>query len=160
MTEIINVGMADFKITKSPNLLTTVGLGSCVAVCLYDRERKVGGMAHFMLPDSQGNSHGNPQKYADFLLPLMLKELHKQGASRTNLLAKIAGGSQMFSFNGTSQVLKIGERNIEAAEKELKKLGIRLLAADVGGTSGRTVSFDLANGRLVVKTINQGEKVI
>lgn len=160
MTTVINVGMADYKVAKSPSILMTAGLGSCVAVCIYDISAKIGGLAHIMLPSNNGSSRGDLKKYANILIPLMFEDLIKNGAHRLRMNAKIAGGAQMFSFTGTSHVLKIGERNIQAAEEELQKLKIPLLATDVGGNFGRTVNLDITNGSLHVRTINQGERVI
>lgn len=160
MTTIINVGMADYKIAKKPDILTTGALGSCVGVCIYDVDANVGGLAHVMLPKSNANSRGDLKKYADKLVPLMFKDLICLGAKRPRLVAKIVGGAQMFSFPGKANVLRIGERNIEAVEEELKLLNIPLLEADVGGKVGRSIRFDVTSGLLHIKSINQGEKVI
>jgi chemotaxis protein CheD len=72
----------------------------------------------------------------------------------------MAGGAQMFSFAGKTPMLKIGERNAEAVEMELKKAGIPLISYDVGGNFGRTINFDITSGDLHIRTINHGEKVI
>lgn len=160
MNKTIVVGMADYKVGKSPDILMTAGLGSCIGVCIYDLQSKIGGMAHIMLPNSRDNMKGNPAKYADTCLAMMLGELTKLGVVKTRLKAKMAGGAQMFSFTGQTPLLKIGERNAEAMEQELKKAGIPLLAYDVGGNFGRTISFDIQSGKLHIKTINYGEKVI
>lgn len=160
MNKTIVVGMADFKVGKSPDKLMTAGLGSCIGICIYDLQAQIGGMAHIMLPNSRESLKGNPAKYADTCLELMLSELYKLGVTKNRLKAKIAGGAQMFSFAGKAPLLKIGERNAEAVEQELKKSGIPLLAHDVGGTFGRTIHFDIHTGDLHIKTINYGEKVI
>lgn len=157
---VIHVGMAEYKIAKSPDLLMTAGLGSCVAACIFDAQLQIAGLAHVMLPTTTENTRGHLNKYADVLIQAMYSDLVKKGASRTRLKAKIAGGSQMFSFAGTSQVLKIGERNIEAVKNELHKLAIPILAEDVGGNSGRTVTFDITSGLFRIRTINQGERAI
>lgn len=154
------VGMADFKVGKIPDKLMTAGLGSCIGVCVYDLHSQVGGMAHIMLPNSRDNMRGNPAKYADTCLEMMLGELFKLGCKKLRLQAKMAGGSQMFSFAGKAPLLKIGERNAEAVQQELKKVGIPLLSYDVGGTFGRTINFDIQTGSLHIRTINHGEKVI
>jgi len=157
---VISVGMADYKIARAPELLLTAGLGSCIGICIYDPFLKVGGMAHIMLPSSSGSLGGNPAKYADTALELLLQELAGVGTNRSRLRAKMAGGAQMFSFPGKAQVLKIGDRNAEAVEQELKKHKIPLLAADVGGSSGRTIYFDVGTGDLRIRTIKNGEKVV
>jgi Chemotaxis protein; stimulates methylation of MCP proteins len=159
MSNVISVGMADFKTAKTPDILLTAGLGSCIGICIHDPLLKVGGMAHIMLPTASGMG-GNPAKYADTAIELMLKEIFRLGANHSRLRAKMAGGAQMFSFPGKQPVLKIGERNAEAVEQELKKNGIPLLIADVGGSFGRTIHFDVGTGKLHIRTINQGEKVI
>jgi chemotaxis protein CheD len=160
MNGVISVGMADFKTAKSPDILLTAGLGSCIGICIHDPLLKVGGMAHIMLPTANGSAGGNPAKYADTAMELLLKEISALGANNSRLRAKIAGGAQMFSFPGKPPVLKIGDRNAEAVELELKKYGIPLLSADVGGSFGRTIHFDVGTGDLRVRTINHGEKVI
>lgn len=154
------VGMADYKVGKIPDRLITVGLGSCIGVCVYDLHTQVGGMAHIMLPCSRENMKGNPAKYADTCLEMMLGDLFKLGVNKLRLQAKMAGGAQMFSFAGKAPLLKIGERNAEAVQQELKKAKIPLLSYDVGGTYGRTINFDIQTGSLHIKTINHGEKVI
>lgn len=160
MSVVINVGMADLKTAKSPDLLMTAGLGSCIGICVHDPVQKVGGLAHIMLPTANGNSAGNLAKYADTAIDALLKEVLSLGASKLRLRAKMAGGAQMFSFPGKPPVLKIGDRNAEAVEQELKKYGIPLLIADVGGSFGRTIHFDVGTGDLRIRTINHGEKVI
>jgi len=160
MSNTILVGMADYKVGKTPDKLMTAGLGSCIGVCIYDLQSQIGGMAHIMLPSSRENLKGSPAKYADSCIELLLGDLYKLGVSRMRLKAKMAGGAQMFSFAGKTPLLKIGERNAEAVEHELRKAGIPLLAYDVGGTFGRTINFDIKTGDLHIKTINHGEKVI
>lgn len=160
MSAVITVGMADYKTARTPDILMTAGLGSCIGICVYDPTLKLGGMAHIMLPSATGSLAGNPAKYADSGLDLLLKELAAMGANKTRLKAKIAGGAQMFAFTGKPQVLKIGDRNAEAVEQELKKHGIPLRVADVGGNFGRTIYFDVGNGDLRIRTINHGEKVV
>lgn len=160
MSVVITVGMADYKTARSPDILLTAGLGSCIGICIHDPILKVGGMAHIMLPTANGSLGGNPAKYADTALSLLLKEISALGANSSRLKAKIAGGAQMFSFPGKPPVLKIGERNAEAVEQELKKNGIPLLIADVGGSFGRTIHFDVGTGELRIRTINHGEKVV
>lgn len=160
MSVVISVGMADYKTAKAPDLLLTAGLGSCIGVCIHDPFLKVGGMAHIMLPMASGALGGNPAKYADTGLELLLKEIERMGAKKSRLRAKIAGGSQMFSFSGKPPILKIGDRNAEAVEQVLKKNGIPLLVADVGGSFGRTIHFDVGTGELRIRTINHGEKVV
>lgn len=159
MSAVITVGMADYKIAKAPDILLTIGLGSCIGICVYDPALKLGGMAHIMLPTAGDSMGGNPAKYADTGLELLLKEILRMGASKLRLKAKIAGGAQMFAFPG-APVMKIGDRNAEAVEQGLKKHSIPLLSAEVGGTFGRTIYFDVSTGALRIRTIHHGEKVV
>lgn len=160
MSNIINVGMADLKTATNPDILMTAGLGSCIGICIHDPIGKVGGMAHIMLPTANGNIEGNLAKYADTAVEILIGDILRLGATKSRLRAKIAGGAQMFSFPGKPPVLKIGDRNAEAVEVELKRLGVPLLISDVGGSFGRTIHFNVGTGELKVRTINHGEKVI
>lgn len=160
MSEVIVIGMADYKIGKAPAKLMTAGLGSCIGICVYDLTKQIAGMAHIMLPSYKESMKGNPAKYADTCLEMLIEGLLKEGVYKSRLKAKIAGGAQMFAFAGKAPLLKIGERNAEAVKQELQKSGIPLVAADVGGTCGRTINFDISSGDLSIRTINQGQKVI
>jgi chemotaxis protein CheD len=158
MPELIKVGMADLKAGKSPDSIISYGLGSCVGIALYDPQTKVGGLAHIMLPDStQARATDNTAKFADTALPVLLDQVLALGGSRNRLTAKIAGGSQMFSFAQATDVMRIGDRNVEAVKAVLKSLSIRLVAEDVGGNYGRTVELLLDSGIFVIKTVNKGE---
>lgn len=161
MARIIKVGMADLNVALHPDALQTCGLGSCVGVCLWDPMTKAGGMAHVMLPSSSlGKRGGNEAKFADTAVPLLIREMVKLGAEKSRLVAKIAGGAQMFSFYSANDIMKIGERNAESVKKCLQAERIRLLAEDIGGNYGRTIEFYTENGQLYVRTINLGEKYI
>ena len=159
MSDLIKVGMADYKVGRNPASLISYGLGSCVGIALYDSIAKVGGLAHIMLPDStQARSAENPAKFADTALPLMLSEKLKLGATKSRVIAKIAGGAQMFTFANATDIMRVGERNAEAVRLILKKIDIRIIADDTGGNYGRTVELKLENGIYRVKTIDKGEK--
>ena len=161
MADLIRVGMADYKVGSAPSTIISYGLGSCIGISLYDPQTKVGGLLHIMLPDStQARPTDNPAKFADTGLPLMLRDVLAQGAVKTRLVAKIAGGAQMFAFQNATDIMRVGSRNAEAAKKILKELGLKLIAEDTGGTYGRTVSIDLNDGVYKVKTIDKGEKTI
>ncbi|QDR80516.1 chemotaxis protein CheD [Sporomusa termitida] len=159
MAELIKVGMADYKVGRNPDSLISYGLGSCVGIALFDPTAKVGGLAHIMLPDStQARSADNLAKFADTALPVMLNEIIKLGGLKSRITAKIAGGSQMFTFTNTTDIMRVGERNADAVRAVLKKLEIRVIAEDTGGNYGRTVELRLDNGVFRVKTIDKGEK--
>ncbi len=159
MPELIKVGMADLKAGKSPDSIISYGLGSCVGIALYDAQTKIGGLAHIMLPDStQARATDNQAKFADTALPVLLDQLIGMGAAKSRITAKIAGGSQMFSFVQATDIMRIGDRNSEAVRAVLKNLSIKLLAEDVGGNYGRTVELMLDTGVFVIKTVDKGEK--
>jgi len=161
MADLIRVGMADYKVGSAPSTIISYGLGSCIGISLYDPQTKVGGLLHIMLPDStQARPTDNPAKFADTGLPLMLKDVLALGAVKTRLVAKIAGGAQMFAFQNATDIMRVGSRNAEAAKKVLREQGIKIIAEDTGGTYGRTVSIDLDTGIYKVKTIDKGEKEI
>jgi chemotaxis protein CheD len=157
---VIKVGMADLKTSSSPSRLKTLGLGSCVGVTLYDPVTKTGGMAHVMLPSSDisRDERLNKAKYADTAIPEMIRLLEQSGVRRSNLVAKMAGGSQMFK-TGNDQ-LRIGPRNIEACKEMLKKLWIPLASEETGGSIGRTIELDTVTGELHIWTVKQEAKVI
>lgn len=159
--ETIKVGMADLNIAKSPNFLTTLGLGSCVGITLYDKINKIAGLAHIMLPSSKEiKNNQNVAKFADTGIDELIELMVKAGANRTNLVAKIAGGSQMFNFNSNNDILKIGERNVIATKLKLKELNIKIISEDTGGNFGRTILLSSVDGSLHIRTIGHGEKTI
>lgn len=159
MPELIKVGMADLKTGRTPDSIISYGLGSCVGIALYDPVCRIGGLAHIMLPNSQqARAADNAAKFADTAVPLLLDQILLQGAVKTRIVAKIAGGSQMFSFAQSSDVMRIGDRNIEAVRAVLNSLSLRLVSEDVGGSYGRTVELLLDSGMFLIKTVNMGEK--
>ncbi len=159
MSELIKVGMADYKTGRFPSSLISYGLGSCVGIALYDGVTKIGGLSHIMLPDStQARSADNPAKFANTALPIMLDEMIKMGALRSRITAKIAGGAQMFTFANATDIMRVGQRNAEAVRLLLKKMDIKIIADDTGGNYGRTVELKLETGIYLVRTIDKGEK--
>ena len=159
--KLVMVGMADMNLVKHPGGLTTLGLGSCVGIALYDPISKVAGLAHCMLPDSsQITNNSNKAKFVDTAVVTLVSDMIKQGASRVRIVAKVAGGAQMFSFGGTNEKMRIGDRNVEATQAILKRLGIRILAMDVRENYGRTVELYTDDGSFLIKTIGRGVKSI
>ena len=157
MADLIKVGMADFKVSRSPATIISYGLGSCIGVSLYDPQTKIGGLLHIMLPDSkQSRATDNPAKFADTGIPLMLDEVLKMGASRSRLVAKMAGGAQMFNFSGNTDISAIGQRNVDAAKEILAKHKIRIVAEDTGLDYGRTIEFYPEDGVLEVRAVGKG----
>ena len=160
MAKII-VGMADLNVTRAPGILTTLGLGSCVGIALYDPSTKVAGLAHIMLPDSTKlQNNQNVGKFADTAMAKLLQDMLKLGANKSRLQAKLAGGAQMFAFNSKNEDMRIGDRNVEASLKLLKSYGIPLIAYEVGANYGRTVELYADDGKFLIKTIGHGNRVL
>lgn len=158
---MIKVGMADLNVCMAPDALTTLGLGSCVGIVLYDSFSKTAGMVHVMLPDSTKiRNNENNAKFADTGIDALIDKLIKIGANRNRLVAKIAGGAQMFAFSANSDMLRIGERNVEASKEKLKNLGIRILAEDTGLNYGRTIEFYPETGEIYIKSVGKPLKVL
>ncbi|ADO56087.1 chemotaxis protein CheD [Paenibacillus jamilae] len=157
---IIKVGMADLNVTSNPNSIRTTGLGSCVGLTLYDPHLKLAGMAHVMLPSSDIAREGqlNIAKYADTALPELLERMLKLGAERRRLIAKMAGGAQMFAFAGSGDTMRIGPRNVESCKEMLVDLGIPLIAEDTGGNYGRTIELNSETGVLNIRSVQKGVK--
>lgn len=151
----IKVKMAEYNSSKHPSVLTTLGLGSCIGVCLYDTATKTIGMAHIMLPDStQLNNNDATGKFADSAIPLLVEEMRGLGCSDRNLVAKIAGGSQMFAtLTDTHNMMRIGERNTQAVRAALAALNIPLVSEDTGGTVGRTIILSSDTGLVNVRKL-------
>ncbi len=149
--EEVRVNMAELKAENKPiDLVTSVG--SCVAICIHDPMNSCGGLAHIMLPDSSIASHEPlPAKFADTAVPALVTELKRFSRGQTPLYAKIAGGANMFP---TMNALNIGSKNVDAVKAALKQHKIQLLAEDVGGSSGRKITFNIASGVAIVKRFN------
>ena len=161
MGKVVKVGMADLNICKAPDVITTLGLGSCIGLTLYDPVTKVGGMVHYMLPDStQVRNNENIAKFADTGIEELLRKVTAAGANKTRLVAKIAGGAKMFATSNVSNIGNIGARNAEAAKQILKKKGIRLIAEDTGLNYGRTVELHCETGEFRIKAVGKPVKVI
>jgi chemotaxis protein CheD len=156
---MIIVGMADSAVAKKPVKITTLGLGSCVGVAMYDKSSCIGGMVHVMLPSIENaRSKDNPAKFADTGIPHLLECMIREGAAKSAIKAKIAGGARMFSFSSNAQ-LNIGERNVTATKESLKKLRIPLIAEDTGENYGRTIILNTENGELIVKSALKEQKI-
>lgn len=161
MGQMIKVGMADLKICKAPDAVTTLGLGSCIGIAVRDPATKIGGLAHIMLPDStQISNNTNIPKFADTGAKELVRQLVAAGANRTRLVAKIAGGAQMFAFQTGNDMMAVGERNAAAVRKVLGELKIPILAEDCGLNYGRTVEFYPETGDYVIKAVGKSVKTI
>lgn len=161
MSEVIKVGMADLNLCRDPDIITTLGLGSCIGIALYDPSTKIGGLAHIMLPDStKMRNNSNIAKFADTGIEELLNRMIKAGAVKNRLVAKIAGGAKMFEVSGLSDIGNVGQRNAEASRAKLKQLGIRLIAEDTGLNYGRTVELHCDNGDYYIKSVGKPLKII
>lgn len=161
MSETIRVGIADMKICKAPDKITTVGLGSCVGIVLYDKQTKTAGLVHILLPDSNKiKQNQNKMKFADTGIDLLIEELEKNGIKKSSLCAKIAGGAKMFEFASSSDMGGIGEKNVNAVHSKLKEHGIKIKSEDVGLNYGRTIVFDPETQDLSVIKAGKQENII
>ncbi|MGM0501140.1 MAG: chemotaxis protein CheD [Bacillota bacterium] len=161
MTKKIRIKMADLNVGEEDDILITSGLGSCVGVTLYDSRTKIGGMAHVMLPEFPPNrDKGNPAKYADTALDMLIDKLTKAGANKRRFEAKMAGGAQMFKFSNSSDKMRIGTRNVKAVKEYLKKHNIPVKGSEVGKDYGRTMEFDVATGQATIKTVKKDDIIL
>lgn len=131
-------------IVSSEALKISTVLGSCISVCLYDRERRISGMNHYMLPYIKHDDRHNIFKYGDSSLEYMLTEMIKIGALKEKIAAWVYGGSSIFNYKG--QGFNIGEQNTDVALNFLKKNGILIREVVTGGAIGRKVVFDTSAG--------------
>lgn len=162
MSETFKVGIADWKTCGKGDAVTTLGLGSCVGVAIRDPQSGIGGLVHVMLPDSRETSNNaNRAKFADTGIEDLVDAIVKLGANRSKLVAKIAGGAQMFAFSATkSDMVRVGERNVASCKNKLKEMNIPILAADTGENYGRTVIFYPETGDYVIRAVGKSEKTI
>ena len=159
-SQVFMVGMGHGVVTMAPNIISCQGLGSCVVVAIYDARRKIGGIAHIMLPDSKDlNGHHKPYECADTAIAELLEGLQSVEADPRELSAKIVGGASMFASDEESN-MSVGEQNIMSIKSILRKKGIPLMGADVGSNYGRSIEFHLDSGKLIVMAIGRADRVI
>ena len=153
------VGIADMKMARWSGMLVTYALGSCIGICLYDVEIKLGALVHIMLPLNMEAGRKSPMKYADTGIRETLRQMEAKGARRSRMTAKIAGGAKMFEVSGGA-LGNIGQRNIESVHMVLKREGIRILKEDTGGSVARTLLFDVSTGLGCVRCYGRPELII
>jgi len=148
----IVVNLGEVRVSKDPKeTLTCLGIGSCIAICMYDTERGLCGMAHVVLPESNGT--GTSPKYADVAVPQLIYDMRHRGGNISRLTAKIAGGAQMATVGGGGE---IGHKNTTAVMENLTLNGIKVISSDVGGHRGRSVTMPVGQcGKVFVKTIGE-----
>jgi chemotaxis protein CheD len=136
--------------SSSDSNLIAYGLGSCIALAVWDPRSKVGGLAHFMLPNGPANE-GSPVKFIDTGLDTFLKALEAKGATLSRCTIKAAGAAAMLTVGGG---LAIGKRNAESMQSALAERGLTLAASSLGGTAGRTVQLTVSDGRFLIKSLS------
>lgn len=161
MGETIKVGIADAKLCKSPDKITTIGLGSCVGIALYTENSDICGLIHIMLPCSEEiKNNSNRAKFADTGIKDMIELLEQKGLKRNALLAKIAGGATMFQFSEKSDMQSIGDRNVKAVKEALASYHIKICGEDTGADYGRTIIFDNETKKLTVRSAGKVDKIL
>jgi len=152
--ESIVIGMGEYAVSSNPGtVLMCIGLGSCIAVCFYDRLMKIGGMVHVVLPRHDGPDDGHMGRYANTAVPFLLGQILKNGGIKNRITVKIAGGAQMTTAPGLRDTFKTGERNLAEVKAALERESIQLTAAETGGSTGRTVKMYIDSGIITVKTV-------
>lgn len=151
--------IAHHAVAQGRSKIVTIGLGSCVAIAIHDRVKKVGGLAHVLLPDaSLGRGVENRARYASSAVPLLLDEMRALGSGGP-WAGTLVGGAALFGpllgFGGS-----VGTRNVDAARAALACARVPIVAEDVGGESGRTVTFDVYTGQVRVKSVRGGERAL
>lgn len=147
------VGVADMVASNDPGVeVVTYSLGSCLGIIVYEPERRVGGLLHVMLPDSNIDpvkATGTPHMFVDTGLPRLFRAVYNLGADRSKVIIKAAGGAQFLDPGG---VFNIGERNQAALIQLLGRNGFQLQARDLGGVCSRTVRLDMASGTVTIQS--------
>ena len=148
-----SVGVGDMKLARNTGeIVVTHALGSCIGIAAHDPIAKVGGMLHYMLPDaavSPDKAEKNPWMFASTGIPRFFDQLYKLGASKSRLVVKVAGGSQLLDDKG---LFAIGKRNHTAMRKLLWQQGLLVKSEHVGGTISRTLYLEIGSGRTWLTT--------
>ncbi len=154
----IVVGVSDMKVSNdSKSTLITYSLGSCIGITIYDPVVKVGGILHFMLPESsldRAKAEKNPYMFGDTGIPALFKAAYKLGAKKQRMKVTVAGGSQVLDQKG---FFNIGKRNCMAVRKMFWKNNVVIDHEDVGGNSNRTIRLDVSKGQIRMKISGKGE---
>lgn len=159
MTGRIIVRVAELVVRAEPAELVALGLGSCVAVALYDAVARVAGMAHVLLPAPvPGRPPGPIGRHAQTAIPALVERMIEAGAARMRLTARLAGGSSMFAALLAPGTIHMGARNTVATHEALHQLRIRIAGEWVGGDFGRSVYFDAASGEVRVTSVGHGTR--
>ncbi len=151
----VTVGIADMKVLKGSGEIITYALGSCIGIAFYDQAVKCGALLHIMLPVNLENGNTSPLKYADSGIKATLDAMVRNGAARSRIKAKIAGGAQMFALSASMG--NIGKRNIQSVKLRLQQEHIPLLKEDVGGEIARTMVLNVATGDVFIRSFGKPE---
>ncbi|HSJ24395.1 MAG TPA: chemotaxis protein CheD [Longimicrobiales bacterium] len=153
--EQVPVRIGEVKVASGSSVLFTIGLGSCVAIALFDDRARVGGLAHAMLPrPERGHRTAPPGRFVTTAMPVLLDMLEREGAVRSRLRARLAGGASMFQAVLEGEGLRLGRRNVEAAQEALAAAGVPVDGVDVHGTHGRSVFLRTSDGTLLVTSVS------
>ena len=158
----IVIRVADLNTGAPGDVLVTYGLGSCVAIILYDPVKRVGGMAHIMLPSrSLARREDVPGKTPQSAVPRLLEQLTALGANSRRITGRLVGGASLFASLSPPGTIQMGERNVVASREALNQNGIPLVGELVGGESGRSVWFHVQDGSVIVRSAaNQSEHTL
>lgn len=155
----IVVRVSDMAVGGADDILVTVGLGSCVAIMLYEPEARIAGLAHILLPSRALTRHSdNPARFPQTAVPALLEKMTARGANYRKITARLAGGASMFAALAPPGTIQMGERNLVATRQALNAHNLPLTAEAVGGDFGRTVRLHGNDGRVEVSSVAHGVK--
>ncbi len=160
MTRSRSLRVGEIRVAQAPGRLAIHGLGSCVAVFVYDPGVGVGGLAHILLPSPPRGGTDAVGRYATTAVAAIVEESIRRGARRAALLAKVTGGSRMFANDAAGSRASVGDKNVAATLRALHAAGVTVAGTDVGGGCGRTVVANLADGTLTITTLRGDPRVI
>jgi chemotaxis protein CheD len=155
------IGLGHWAVLQREGALACLGLGSCVAVILDDRDARVGGLAHVVLPTaSLSRDQSNPARFAETAVPMLIGELVRAGAVRGRLRARLVGGASLFGALTPPGTVQIGQRNVSACRTALSTAGIDVVGAAVGGEVGRSVWYAVHSGTVTVRSVGHAPEQI
>ncbi len=153
---LVTVGLGEVKSATAPEaVLMALGLGSCIAVAMYDPQMRIGGLAHVVLPRAPEAHPAPSAKFAEIAVPVLVDQMVAHGADPRRLVCKITGGARVLATGPMHDNFRIGERNLEAVVAALRKAGIRPRASDCGGSTGRSFRLVVSDGVMTVKRLGK-----
>jgi chemotaxis protein CheD len=154
LNNTINVSLGELAISDNhDDILACYGLGSCIGVTAFDPVKKMGALAHIVLPRNNSTILDSaPAKYADIAIPYMIQELEKKGVNKGRLIIKIAGGAKILSCIPAGSMLDIGEKNVIAVLEAISQQKLKVTNQDVRGNIGRTLFLHIKDGKTIIKT--------